>query len=243
MLVGDGFEPGGRVRAVGPGFEHGQVAHEGVGGGAVARRPSRLRSRRRVEVRRPGRRPAWQRPSRTWLPNGARGQLPGASHVPQPITSANRPSDGDVRRGESCPPGHSCTTADRSMPPRASHLPSRTRNRVSAFRFAGDVPAMRATLGSARQDSHEHTNRELTKVELRYEQGAFALVRSQLEEATQMLAEPDSRLPSEQRATVRADLALAHSCDPARLQPECIAGQASLSLTLVLRCTAASAPG
>src|SRR5882757_4495249 len=35
LLVGERFEPDGGVAAVGLGFEHGEVAHEGVGGGAV----------------------------------------------------------------------------------------------------------------------------------------------------------------------------------------------------------------
>src|SRR4051812_16007489 len=35
LLVGDGLEPRVGVPTVGPGFEHGEVAHEGVGGGAV----------------------------------------------------------------------------------------------------------------------------------------------------------------------------------------------------------------
>src|SRR4051794_33556018 len=35
LLAGNGFEPGGGVAAVGPRFEHGEVAHERVGRGAV----------------------------------------------------------------------------------------------------------------------------------------------------------------------------------------------------------------
>ena len=71
-----------------------------------------------------------------------------------------------------------------------------------------------------------------------------------------MLAEPDSRLPSQQRATVWADLALAHAlmghagaAGKARLLLERIAdrqrptAQISLSRTLVVRHTTAAAPG